>query len=118
MSYADFGLDDVKTSTEAGKTEPLFYCPWTRYQVSGRNFYLCFSNWVVSRTAIAAFTRQAPEVADEADQCIKCNQRVSHLHYSAEGFVFEEGVRIGICPDCLTMAASYITRFNSDQDSS
>lgn len=108
MSFSDFGLDAVKKSTEEGKSTRSFFCPWTRQQVTGKNFYLCFSNWVISRPAIDAFRQQKPEAADPDDRCQKCNQPVPQLHYTAKGYEFDEGMRLGICPDCLKAAAHYI----------
>lgn len=107
MGYSDFGLDAVKKTTEEGKASRSFFCPWTQERVTGRNFYLCFADWVISRTVIEGFLQQEPEAADTGDRCQKCNQPVPLLHYTVKGYEFEQGIKLGICPDCLAIAARY-----------
>lgn len=112
MRYTDFGLQTTKRSREPGITEHTHYCPWTRQQLTGRHFYLCFSNWVISRTAIDAFLSQPPQPPHEVgDRCQKCNQPKPSLHYDVPGYRFDEqGAFLGICPDCVRFADEYMKR--------
>lgn len=109
MSYSEFGLDVVKKSQDAGQIQKQYYCPWTWQHVTGRNFYLCFQNWVISCTAIEAFQKQEPATPLEGDQCIKCRKRDIPLHYYIEGGP-EEGTPIGICNECVMWAAEYLEK--------
>lgn len=112
MQYGDFGLQATRRSREPGRTEPTHYCPWTRQTLTGRHFYLCFSNWVISQTAIDAFLKQSPDDPQEiGDRCQKCNQPQPKLHYNVPGYRFdEEGMFLGICPDCVHFADQYMKR--------
>jgi hypothetical protein len=108
MSYSDYGLDVIKIAGEEGKESRSFFCPWTQVRYTGKNFYLCFADRIISRPAILAFQQQQPEAAEPDDRCQKCNQPVPFLHYTAEGYTFETGMRLGICPNCVAAAAHYI----------
>lgn len=108
--YAEFGLQTNKTTRDPGHKTPTFYDPWLQETVTGRNFYLCFSNWVISRRTIEAFRQQQPVDAIPGDQCQKCMARPGQMHYEIAGLVFEGGIELGICSDCLAAAASYLDK--------
>lgn len=108
--YADLGLDATKVSQDKGTVGKTFYDPWSREEVMGRNMYLCFSNWVISRPTIDAFLQQEPIEAVSGDLCEKCRSVKPQLHYTVAGLEFAEGIELGICPDCVAWAADYLNR--------
>ncbi|RYC66326.1 hypothetical protein [Spirosoma sordidisoli] len=109
MKYGDYGLDATKTTRTAPVIEPVFYCPWTHQNLHGRHFYLCFANWVLSDTALAAFLAQPPvPVKAPGDMCQKCTKRPDRLHYDVPGYELDNWV--GICADCVSWAEQIRTR--------
>lgn len=111
MRYQSYGLDSVKRTQDAGTTERTFFDPWLRELVSGRNFYLCFSNWVASRRTITAFLQQQPIPAIAGDRCMKCNGTAERMHYEiCDLHQTPAAMDLGLCPDCLTLAAVYLDK--------
>lgn len=112
MAYGDYGLDAVKKSRESGQVEKWWFDPWSQQRITtGRQFYMCFSNWVASKRTIEAFSNQEPVDAIEGDQCLKCRAKAPKMHYRIDGLHFENiGMELAICPECVAWATEYLNK--------
>ena len=110
MSYSEYGLDTVKKSQDDGQKSATFFDPWLSQLVTGRNFYLCFSNWVLSQATITAFLKQEPVEPLPDDCCFKCRAKNTRLHYWIDYKVEERGMDLGICADCIKWASEYVEK--------
>lgn len=103
-NYSEFGLDETKKSVDNGENEQWFYDPFMKDRVeSGRYFYLCFSNWVLSKQAADRMIGRKPEAPRMVgEKCFKCNMKVETLHYYDL-----EYDSLGVCTKCLEIAVKY-----------
>nr|WP_293836709.1 hypothetical protein [uncultured Arsenicibacter sp.] len=117
MSYGDYGLDAVKKSRESGQTEKWWFDPWSDQRITtGRQFYMCFSNWVASRRTIEAFATQEPVENVEGDQCLKCRKKAPKMHYHINGLEYgNRGMYLALCPECVAWAAEYLNKEDTEK---
>lgn len=109
MSYGEFGLDANKRSKDPDELVGEFYDPWSWEHVRGRHFYLCFSNWVLSRSTMVAFLAQKPVDPLPGDSCFKCRATDRPLHYDIAGKEMG-GTPTGICHSCVEWANEYLSK--------